>query len=229
MLKELSPAAACGEKRSADAAALHSTGDEAAKAARLEPAESQSLQHSYTEQYKPQQLPVACATSADKGPRSSLEDVHVCLLDALEGAPSPLPPSDVGCARTVMARGPYPQGRMFVYVPAEGTATAAVQSCRIPSALSVRTWRGRLSHFAVYDGHGGSECAHFAAKHLHAAVLAAGLLTQRLPEAQRPGAVRSSVCACVGGQGRGGEGVQGQGGLCHVCLCRAPSAHRYPR
>ncbi|KAF6261322.1 phosphatase 2C-like domain-containing protein [Scenedesmus sp. NREL 46B-D3] len=34
-----------------------------------------------------------------------------------------------------------------------------------------------VSHFAIYDGHGGCSCAQFVSQRLHEAVLAAGLLT----------------------------------------------------
>eukprot|EP00775_Hariotina_reticulata_P006493 gene6493-6721_t len=37
-----------------------------------------------------------------------------------------------------------------------------------------------VSHFAIYDGHGGRDCAEYAAAHLHEAVLTAGLLTQQV-------------------------------------------------
>ncbi|GFR45250.1 hypothetical protein Agub_g6356 [Astrephomene gubernaculifera] len=38
----------------------------------------------------------------------------------------------------------------------------------------------RLAHFGIFDGHGGLSCASFAAQHLHARVLEAGLLRKGL-------------------------------------------------
>ena len=48
---------------------------------------------------------------------------------------------------------------------------------RVYLMLSPR--RPTVSHFAVYDGHGGASCAQFVAQRLHEAVLAAGLLTRK--------------------------------------------------
>ncbi|WIA32466.1 hypothetical protein OEZ86_003286 [Tetradesmus obliquus] len=77
-------------------------------------------------------LQLKCAVSADKGTRTTMEDVHVCLLD-------------------------------------HGTAAADATDNNRPA----------VSHFAVYDGHGGASCAQFVAQRLHEAVLAAGLLTPK--------------------------------------------------
>ncbi|KAG2499575.1 hypothetical protein HYH03_002518 [Edaphochlamys debaryana] len=46
----------------------------------------------------------------------------------------------------------------------------------------------RLSHFSVFDGHGGAQCASFAAAGLHAAVLKAGLLSKGLGADGKPDA-----------------------------------------
>jgi hypothetical protein len=45
----------------------------------------------------------------------------------------------------------------------EASASAAVVACRV-------------SFFAVFDGHGGRQCAEYAAEHLHTKVMAAGLV-----------------------------------------------------
>ncbi|PNH10320.1 putative protein phosphatase 2C 8 [Tetrabaena socialis] len=54
----------------------------------------------------------------------------------------------------------------------------------------------RLSYFGVFDGHGGSTCASFAAQHLHAHVLRCGLLSKGLQAADAK--VDAKACkACI--------------------------------
>jgi integrin-linked kinase-associated serine/threonine phosphatase 2C len=49
--------------------------------------------------------------------------------------------------------------------------TQAVLTGALPAAADCR-----VSFFAVFDGHGGRQCAEYAAEHLHTKVMAAGLV-----------------------------------------------------
>jgi integrin-linked kinase-associated serine/threonine phosphatase 2C len=55
----------------------------------------------------------------------------------------------------------------------------------------------RLAFFGIFDGHGGSNVARYAAEHLHAAVLAAGLQQ----EAERLAAASAAASAAAAGNG----------------------------
>eukprot|EP00877_Chromochloris_zofingiensis_P010411 jgi/Chrzof1/5623/Cz16g09100.t1 len=55
----------------------------------------------------------------------------------------------------------------------------------------------RVSFFAVFDGHGGYECAKHAAQHLHTAVMAAGFLPNEVVRGDQKPDIKAMKSAIV--------------------------------
>lgn len=83
----------------------------------------------------------------------------------------------------------------------------------------------RLSHFAVLDGHGGADVAHFVSERLHDCVLSAGLLQAAAEAAAAGSAPTAASVSQEVGDGNGGDAATAEGdSSCAVNCCSAAAA-----